>query len=44
MPKLEYPAYFENGLRGVRATETIHHREMIVSVPYNVIMSTDKAF
>ena len=31
-PKLEYPAYFDGGLVGVRAKETIRHREMILSI------------
>jgi hypothetical protein len=41
--KLEYPAYFEGGLVGVRAKESIRHREMIISIPSKVLMSTDKA-
>ena len=42
-PKLEYPAYFEGGLVGVRAKETIRHREMILSIPYKCLLSIDKA-
>ena len=42
-PKLEYPAYFDGGLVGVRAKETIRHREMILSIPYKVLLSMDKA-
>ena len=42
-PKLEYPAYFEGGLVGVRAKQNIQHREMILSVPYKNLMSIDKA-
>lgn len=34
MPKLDFPAVFENGnLLGIRANAPIHHREMILAVP-----------
>ena len=42
-PKLEFPAIFEGGLWGVRATEDIVHNEAFVAVPYTAIMSCDKA-
>ena len=43
MPKLQYPAYFEGGLVGVRATEPIKHREAFLSVPYKMLMTVDGA-
>jgi hypothetical protein len=39
MPKCEYPAYFENGLIGVKCKEDIHHREIYIYVPYKMLMS-----
>ena len=42
-PKLEYPAYFENGLVGVRCTEDVHHREAYLFVPYKMMMNVKKA-
>jgi hypothetical protein len=39
MPKLEYPAYFEDGLLGVRCTEDVKHREAYLCVPYKMLMS-----
>ena len=42
-PKCEYPAFFEGGILGVRATEEIKHREMICSVPFKCIITLDKA-
>ena len=42
MPKLEYPAFFEGDLLGVRAKEQINHRDMILSIPYKVLISLDK--
>ena len=43
MPKLEYPAYFEGGLLGVRCKEDIEHREAYLFVPYKMLMSVGKA-
>ena len=43
MPKVEYPAYFEGGLVGMRATEKIEHREAFLSVPYKMLMTVDAA-
>ena len=42
MPKCEYPAFFGNGLRGVRCTEDIQHREAYLFVPYKMIISVAK--
>ena len=39
MPKLEYPAYFENGLEGTRCKEDIEHREAFLFVPYKMMIS-----
>lgn len=33
MPKLEYPATFENGVTGVRVTEDIQNREAFLFIP-----------
>jgi hypothetical protein len=43
MPKVEYPAFFEEGLIGIRCTETVQPREAFISVPYKMIFSVDKA-
>lgn len=43
-PKLEFPAFFDGGLLGVKAIEPIRHREMIIAVPYSVLISTQKAW
>ena len=43
MPRLEYPAYFENNLIGFKAKEDILHREVIMYVPYSVGMTVDQA-
>lgn len=43
MPKLEYPAYFEGGLLGVRAKEPIKHRESFLAIPYKMLMTVDAA-
>jgi hypothetical protein len=44
MPKLEYPAYFEDGdLLGVRATKDIQHKEAYLAVPAKLHMSVTKA-
>lgn len=39
MPKLEYPAYFEDGTVGVRAKEPIAHREAFLGVPLCLAMT-----
>jgi hypothetical protein len=41
--KVEFPATFDGGLIGVRAKEDIKHREMIMSIPYNILFTVDKA-
>ena len=43
MPKVEYPAYFEGGLVGMRATQAIEHRESFMSVPFKLSLTFDKA-
>ena len=42
MPKCEYPAFFENGVCGVRCIETIENREAYIFVPYKMTFSPDK--
>jgi hypothetical protein len=39
MPKLEYPAFFEGGLLGVKCKEDIEHREVYLYVPYKMMIS-----
>ena len=39
MPKLEFPAYFEDGLVGIRVKEDIEHREAFIYVPYKMMIS-----
>ena len=39
MPKIEYPAYFGDGLVGMRCTEDIEHREMFMAIPYKMLLS-----
>ena len=41
--KTEFPAYFENGLQGIGATEDIEHREMVFAVPWSIVFSMSKA-
>ena len=36
MPKIEYPAYFERGIRGVKAKDDINHREMFFAAPFKM--------
>ena len=43
MPKLEYPAYFEGGLVGMRAAQPISHREAFIAVPYKMLLTVEKA-
>ena len=43
MPKLEYSAYFEHGLLGVKCTEDIGHREAFMYIPYKMVFSVQKA-
>ena len=42
-PKLEFPAYFEGGLQGVKCSDSIEHQEAYLYVPYKMIMSVGKA-
>lgn len=39
MPKLEFPAFFDDGLLGVRCKEDINHREAYLFVPYKMKLS-----
>jgi len=39
MPKLEFPATFENGLVGMKCKETIENREAYLYVPYKMMLS-----
>ena len=43
MPKVQYPAYFEGGLVGMKAIEPIEHREAFLSVPYKMLLTVDGA-
>ena len=43
MPKLEYPAVFEQGLLGVRAKEPIKHREAFLFVPFKMLITLELA-
>ena len=43
MPKMEYPAYFEGGLLGVRCKEQVEHREAYMFIPLKMVMSLAKA-
>lgn len=43
MPKIEYPAYFEDGLCGVKCKEDIKYQEAFVYLPFKLIMSIQKA-
>ena len=42
MPKVDFPAYFEDGLMGLKAKEDIQHREVFLYVPYKMIISVKK--
>ena len=42
MPKCEYPAYFENGVIGVRCIEDIGYREAYIYVPYKMVFTVEK--
>ena len=42
MPKCEYPAYFKNGLLGVRAKTQIKNREAFMYVPYKLMFTLSK--
>ena len=43
LPKLEYPAFFEGGLIGLKCTADINHREAFAYVPYKLLMTVGKA-
>ena len=42
MPKLEYPAQFENGLIGVRCKETIFNSEAFLFIPESIMFTVNK--
>ena len=39
MPKIEYPAYFENGILGLKCKEDINQREAFIYVPYKMVIN-----
>ena len=41
IPKLEYPAIFEGGLLGARASADIQHREAFLFIPMRMLLSLD---
>ena len=43
MPKIQYPAEFEQGLLGLKCTQQVEHREGFLYVPYKMLMSLRKA-
>ena len=38
-PKVDYPAYFEGGLVGVKAIAPIAHREAFLGIPYKMLIT-----
>ena len=42
MPKIEYPAYFENGLVGAKCKEDILNNESYMYIPYKMMFSVSK--
>jgi hypothetical protein len=44
MPKLQYPAYFDGGLLGIKCTEDIEHHEGYLYVPFKMVLSVQKAY
>ena len=42
MPKLEYPAYFENGIIGTKCKEDIENREAYLFVPFKMMLTIRK--
>ena len=43
MPAVEYPAYFEGGLLGMKCTQDVGHHEAYICIPVKMIMSVNKA-
>lgn len=43
MPKLDYPATFDGGLLGVRASADIKHREAFLYVPFKMLITLEYA-
>ena len=44
MPHLEYPAYFDGGLLGVKCKKDIKYHEAYMCIPFKMIMSLEKAY
>ena len=42
MPKCEFPAFFENNIRGVKCTTNIEPNEPFLFIPQNLIISVSK--
>ena len=40
---MEYPAFFENGLVGVKVKEDIQYREAYCFIPYKMLMTVKRA-
>ena len=43
MSKVEYPAYFEGGLLGIKCTQDVACHEAFLYIPFKMIMSIEKA-
>jgi len=43
MPKIQFPAIFQNGLVGGKCKEDIEHREGFLYVPYKMLITVKKA-
>ena len=43
MHKVKYPAFFNDGLIGVKVEEDIQHGEAFLAVPSKMFLSVDKA-
>ena len=43
MPNLEFPAFYDDDLVGVAAKAPIKHRDVLLGVPYSVLLTTEKA-
>ena len=39
MPKAEYPCFFDDGLKGMRAKEDIANREVFMYIPYKMLIN-----
>jgi hypothetical protein len=43
MPKLEYPAVFDDTMVCLKVTKPINHMEMMIAVPYKLAITHTKA-